>query len=50
MVFCVIPPADFAKLTDVYDMHYWDEFAHVVRLACTHLTTEEEIDELIARL
>ena len=50
MIFCVIPPADFAKLTEVYDMHYWDEFAHVVRLACTHLTTEEEIDELIARL
>ena len=50
MVFCVIPPADFAKLTDKYDMHYWDEFAHVVRLALTHQNTEADIDELIACL
>ncbi|MBQ8387948.1 MAG: aminotransferase class V-fold PLP-dependent enzyme [Clostridia bacterium] len=46
MVFCVIEPDRFAKLCEKYDMHYWDEFTHVVRIATTHLTTKEEIDEL----
>ena len=50
MVFCVIPPEKMAELEEIYDMHYWDEFAHVVRLAVTHQTTEAEIDELIALL
>lgn len=50
MVFCVIPPEKFAPVCEVYDMHYWDEFTHVVRLATTHMTTEKEIDELVALL
>ena len=50
MVFCVIPPKDFEKLTDVYDMHYWDEFEHVVRLATTIQTTDADIDALIQTL
>lgn len=50
MVFCVIPPEKLANLTDKYDMHYWDEFEHVVRLALTHQNTEEDIDRLIACL
>ena len=47
MVFCVIPPEKFAPLCEKYDMHYWDEFTHVVRLATTHMTTEKEINELV---
>lgn len=27
--------------------HYWDEFEHVVRLATTYKTTEEELDALV---
>ncbi len=50
MVFCMIPPAKMAELEEVYDMHYWDEFTHVVRLATTHMTTDEEIDALVAML
>ncbi len=50
MVFCVIPPEKFAPLCEVYDMHYWDEFAHSVRLAVTHQTTKEEIDTLLSYL
>ena len=47
MVFCVIPPELLKQITKVFDMHYWDEFTHVVRLAVNHLTTEEEIDSLV---
>lgn len=43
MVFCVIEPEKFAPLCEKYDMHYWDEEAHVVRLATTHKTTEEDL-------
>ena len=50
MVFCVIKPEKFAPICEVYDMHYWDEFTHVVRLATTHLTAEEEINALVAML
>ena len=50
MVFCVIPPERFAPLCEKYDMHYWDEFTHVVRLATTHRTTKEQIDDLISLL
>ncbi|MBQ7652566.1 MAG: aminotransferase class I/II-fold pyridoxal phosphate-dependent enzyme [Victivallales bacterium] len=48
MVFCVIPPEVLDRITPVFDMHYWDEFTHVVRLAVTHLTSDEEIDSLVA--
>lgn len=50
MVFCVIPPEKMAELEEVYDMHYWDEFTHTVRLATTHQTTEEELDALVSML
>ncbi|MBQ8401927.1 MAG: aminotransferase class I/II-fold pyridoxal phosphate-dependent enzyme [Clostridia bacterium] len=50
MVFCVIPPEKFAPLCEVYDMHYWDEFTHVVRLATTYRTTKEEVDALAEAL
>jgi len=50
MVFCVIPPEKLSQLEEIYDMHYWDEFDHTVRLATTHMTTEEDINALIALL
>lgn len=50
MVFCVIPPEQFAPLCAVYDMHYWDEFAHTVRLATTWRTTKEEVDGFMDQL
>lgn len=50
MVFCVIPPEKMELLCEKYDMHYWDEFEHVVRLATTYKTTEEELDALVALL
>lgn len=50
MVFCVIPPEKMRVLCEHYDMHYWDEFQHVVRLATTHQTTEADIDTLLSYL
>jgi threonine aldolase len=50
MVFVVIPPDKFEPLTKIYDMHYWDEFNYVLRLATTHVTTKEQIDKLINML
>lgn len=50
MVFCVIEPKRFSLICEKYDMHYWDEFTHVVRLATTYLTTENEIEELVSML
>ena len=50
MVFCVIPPEKMAILSEHYDMHYWDEFTHVVRLATTYKTTADELDALVAML
>ena len=38
------------ELSEIYDMHYWDEFDHTVRLATTHMTTVEEIDALVSLL
>ena len=48
MVFCVIQPDVLDRITKEFDMHYWNEFNKVVRLAVTHLTTEEEIDRLVS--
>ena len=50
MVFCVIEPEKLEKITKVFDMHYWNEFTHVVRIATTYLTDEKKIDELVALL
>lgn len=50
MVFAVIEPKAFARVTEVYDLHYWEEARHVVRLATTYRTTEEQIDRLAALL
>ena len=48
MVFCVIEPKKLEEITRHFDMHYWDEFTHVVRLATNYLTTEDEINALAA--
>ncbi len=47
MVFVVIKPKKLALLEQHYDMHYWDEHNHVLRLATTYKTTEKQIDDLI---
>lgn len=47
MVFCTVEPAIMEKLTECYNMHYWDELKHTVRFALTHLNTEEDIEELV---
>ena len=47
MVFAVIEPETFAKITAVYDLHYWNT-KNVVRLATTHETTNEQIDNLVS--
>ena len=47
MVFCVIEPDKLNEITRHFDMHYWDEFTHVVRLATNYLTTEEQINALV---
>lgn len=46
MVFCVIPPEKMAELSEHYNMHYWDEFLHTVRIATTFETTDGQIEEL----
>lgn len=48
MVFCVIPPEKFTKVCEKYEMHYWEEATHVVRLATTYLTTKEQMDAFVA--
>lgn len=50
MVFCVLSPEQLKRITQVFDAHYWDEPTHVVRLACTYLTTDEAVETLIAQL
>lgn len=47
MVFCVIEPKLLDKITETFDLHYWDEFEHVVRLGVTYGTTEKDVDTLI---
>ncbi|MBR6373528.1 MAG: aminotransferase class I/II-fold pyridoxal phosphate-dependent enzyme, partial [Victivallales bacterium] len=46
MVFCVMAPEQLARVTGTFDLHYWDEFTKVVRLATTCLTSEDEINSL----
>jgi hypothetical protein len=50
MVFCILTPEQLKRVTQVFDAHYWDEPTHVVRLACTYLTTDEAIETLVAQL
>lgn len=50
MVFCVLEPEQLDKITKVFDLHYWNEFTHVVRIATTYLTDEEKINALTALL
>jgi threonine aldolase len=50
MVFCALTPEQFARVTSVYDLHYWNEAEGVVRFATTHETTEEKIEKLISLL
>lgn len=50
MVFIVISPEKLALLEEKYDMHYWDEHAHILRLATTYQTTTEQIDKLLSYL
>ena len=48
MVFCTLTPEQFAKVTSVYDLHYWEESEGLVRFAATHETTPEKIETLIS--
>ncbi len=50
MVFCALTPEQYAKVTAVYDLHYWNEPEGVVRFATTHETTQEKIEQLVALL
>lgn len=50
MVFCRLTPAQFVRVTAVYDLHYWDKAEGVVRFATTHETTEEKIEKLVSLL
>lgn len=46
MVFCTLTPAQFERVTAVYDLHYWEESLGLVRFATTHETTPEMIENL----
>ena len=50
MVFCILTPEQLKAATQVFDLHYWDEPTHVVRLACTYKTTDEAIETLVEQL
>ena len=51
MVFAVIEPERFAKITEEYALHYWeDEADRVVRLATTFQTTDEQIDRFVGMI
>lgn len=46
MFFCVLTPEQLERITEVFDLHYWNEFTHVVRIATTYLTDEAKINAL----
>ena len=48
MVFAVLSPEQLDKITKVFDLHYWDVFENVVRIATTYCTSEKAIDELVS--
>lgn len=48
MVFCVLSESQLAKITAVYDLHYWDEFDKTVRIALNSETSKQAIDELVS--
>ena len=48
MVFCILTQDKLDKITKVFDLHYWDVFENVVRIATTYLTSEKVIDELVS--
>ena len=48
MVFAVLTDSQLERVTEVYDLHYWNEFDKTVRIAVTHETTMQAIDELVS--
>ncbi len=48
MVFCMLEQKLLDKITEKFDLHYWDEFKRSVRLGVTYCTTKADIDELIS--
>lgn len=48
MVFCMLEQKVLDKITEKFDLHYWDEFKRSVRLGVTYCTTKADIDELIS--
>lgn len=50
MVFCTLTPAQYQRVTSVYDLHYWDEAAGLVRFATTHETTPAKVEKLASLL
>lgn len=48
MVFAIMEKDVLERVTSRFDLHYWNEFDHSVRLATTYLTTKEKIDELVS--
>lgn len=46
MVFCRLSKAQMEKVCSVFDLHYWDAAAEVVRLCCSHETTIEDVEKL----
>ena len=49
-VFITVSPERLARLNTVYDFHYWNEFAHTVRLVTTYATSDGEMDRLLRLL
>lgn len=50
MVFCVIDEASLEKMNKEFDLKYWFADNHVVRIATTFATTEQDISRLVATL
>ncbi len=48
MVFAILDDDVYKRITEVYDLHYWNEEQRVVRLATTYLTTKEQIDRFVS--
>ena len=47
MVFGVVAEEQLARVTQVFDAHYWNEEKRIVRFAVTAGTTEEAMDQLV---
>ncbi|MBQ1368497.1 MAG: hypothetical protein IIY45_10505 [Firmicutes bacterium] len=46
MVFIKLSEDQLSRVRTVFDLHYWEQKTHIVRLCCGHETTIEDVEKL----